>query len=340
MEYFEKLIIFSVITFIIFFFLTKLSYKLNLIDSPDNRKIHSKDTAFTGGISLIISYVLILILFDFKLVKLNAIISFATIITIAGFMDDLLNINDNKWSLNIASKLSLQLIPALLLIYYENLFLNYLGDYTIFGNYFQIYLKSFSIPITLIAVIFLINSFNYFDGIDGCLSIVVLSVIIILYFIVQDDDFRFFLILLSITILIFLFFNFSIFNLPKIFLGDNGSMLLGFIISFTLIYLSSLKIAHPLLLLWSISIFIYEFLAINFIRFINKKNIFKPGLDHLHHKIKNKIKSNFQTDIIIASLNILMFILGYCTFKIFNEIISVLLFILLFLLYFFLRKKN
>lgn len=328
----EKLIIFFIISFLLFFFIANFSYKLNLIDRPNHRKIHLTNTAYTGGIAFMICYILILILFDFKYTKLNSILSFSSIIAIIGFVDD-------KWSLNIGGKLSLQIIPILFLILFEKIFISYLGDYTIFKHYFQLYAKSLSIPLTLLAIIFLVNSFNYFDGIDGCLSIAALSVILILYFLIVDNNIRFYLILLSIPLLTFLFFNFSLFNLPKLFLGDSGSMLLGFVLSFTIIYISSLKIIHPLLLLWSISIFIYEFLAINFIRLIKKKNIFKPGLDHLHHEIKNKIKSNFITDIIIASLNIFSFILGYYMFNIFNATISALFFILLFIIYFFIRKK-
>ena len=66
-------------------------------------------------------------------------------------------------------------------------------------------------------------------------------------------------------------------------------MLLGFIISFLLIYFAKENFIHPMLLAWSVVIYVYEFLSINLIRMKNKQMVFKPGLDHLHYlMIKNK----------------------------------------------------
>ena len=73
------------------------------------------------------------------------------------------------------------------------------------------------------------------------------------------------------------------------FLGDSGSLLLGFIISFILIYLANQNFIHPILLAWSIVIYVYEFLAINLIRIINNRNPFKAGRDHLHHIFLEKL---------------------------------------------------
>ena len=73
---------------------------------------------------------------------------------------------DDKYNLNTGGKLSLQVIPIFYLIVFENLKLTQIGDY----EYFKLSLGSFSIPFTLLCVLLLINSFNYFDGIDGSLS--------------------------------------------------------------------------------------------------------------------------------------------------------------------------
>ena len=62
-----------------------------------------------------------------------------------------------------------------------------------------------------------------------------------------------------IPTLIFLFFNFSLLNFPKLFLGDSGSLLFGFLISFILIYAAKYNLTHPILLAWSVAIFVYEF---------------------------------------------------------------------------------
>ena len=269
----NKIIIYSLTSFVLLFFCSKISYKLNLIDLPNKRKIHSKPTAFTGGIIIGLVFLCALQGLDVFDRSLALILSIGFLISIVGLIDD-------KFHLNVGGKLSLQIIPIFYLIVYENLVLNNLGDYN--NTYLE--LGTFATPFTLLSVLFLINSFNYFDGIDGSLSFETISVLAILYFLVPDENFRLFLMVILIPIFVFLCFNFSLFKLPKLFLGDSGSLLLGFIISFVLIYLANQKLVHPILLSWSIAIFVYEFISINIIRLKNNRNPFLAGTDHLHHK--------------------------------------------------------
>jgi len=313
--------------FLLTFFFSKASYILNLVDIPNKRKKHSKPTAYTGGLAISLSYICSLQIFETYIYSLNIIVSIALLIAVVGFLDD-------KHNLNIGGKLSLQIIPILYLIIIDNLNLTHIGDY----NYFKLELNSFSVPFTLLCVMFLINAFNYFDGLDGVLSFTSISVLGILYFLITDENIKLFLIIILLPICFFLLFNFSIFNLPKLFLGDNGSLLLGFIIAFILIYLANQRMVHPILLAWSVSIFVYEFISINLIRLKNKKNPFKAGQDHLHHIFFKKTKSIFLTNFLIVSTNIVLFTSGYISFEIFNPLISLILFISLFIIFFIIRN--
>lgn len=324
----NNILIYSLISFSCFILISKISYKLDLVDIPNKRKKHLKPTVYTGGLTLSLIYIISIVMFDVIGEELNLILSLASLIAIVGFVDD-------KFQLSTGSKLSLQVFPIIYLIIIENFGLNHIGDY----DYFKLELNTFSIPFTLLCVIFLINSFNYFDGLDGTLSFTTLSVLGILYFLTPNENIQLFLITIFLPLLIFLFFNFSVLKLPKLFLGDSGSLLLGFIIGFILIYLGNQKIAHPILLAWSISIFVYEFLSINLIRLKNKKNIFKAGLDHLHHILLNKTKSVFLTNLLISTKNIIFFIIGYVSFKFINPLASLILFIFLFIIFFIVRLK-
>ena len=323
-----NILIYSSISFLTLFLISKISYNLNLVDEPNRRKIHLTPTAYTGGLGLCLIYLMGIFLFDFSSEKLNLILSIAFLIGIVGFVDD-------KYNLNVGGKLSLQVIPIIYLIILENLSLNHMGNY----NYFKLELNSFSIPFTLLAILFLINSFNYFDGLDGVLSFLTISTLGILFFLTPNENIKIFLIIVLIPILFFLCFNFSIFKLPKLFLGDSGSLLLGFILAFTLIYLSIQKNVHPILLAFSISIFVYEFLSVNLIRLKNKKNIFSAGQDHLHHLFFKNTKSIFKTNLFISLANIICFIIGYISFLLISPLASLILFIILFIIFFILRNK-
>ena len=324
----DILILYLISSFIILFVSGKVSYQVNLVDLPSKRKIHLKATAYTGGIIISLIYLFSLKIFNLNIKEINMIISVSFLISIVGLIDD-------KYHLNAGGKLSLQIISVLYLIAFENLYLIHIGDY----NYFKLELGTFSIPFTLLCVLYLINSFNYFDGIDGTLSFTFTSVILILFFLIPDKNIRIYLIIFLIPVVIFLLFNFSFLKLPKLFLGDSGSLLLGFIISFLLIFTSNENIIHPILLAWSVVIFVYEFLSINIIRLTNKKGLFQPGRDHLHYILFKKSKSIFLTNFIIFFSNILLFSIGYSIYLFINALASLILFIFMFMIYFYIRNK-
>ena len=123
------------------------------------------------------------------------------------------------------------------------------------------------------------------------------------------------------------------------FLGDSGSLLLGFVISFILIYFANQKLIEPIIRAWSIAIFVYEFLSINIIRLINKQKLFKAGQDHMHHLLLRKFNSILITNTFIFLLNIALFLVGYFSNLLFNQLISLILFIIFFFIFFALRKK-
>ena len=330
------MLIYVFLNFIILFLCAKISYSLNLVDVPNKRKVHSTATAYTGGIAISLILLSAIILFDTFDKSLSLILSTAFLISIVGFIDD-------KYNLNIGGKLSLQIIPIFYLVFFENLSLFGIGEY----NYFNLELGTFSAPFTLLSLLFLINAFNYFDGIDGLLGSVTISVLGILYFLsavnsdhtlVKELNIQIYLISIIIPVSAFLLFNYSFINLPKLFLGDSGSLLLGFIISFILIYFANRNFIHPILLAWSVAIFVYEFLSINTIRVIKKQKLFKAGLDHLHHILFQKNKSVFLTNFLMSLLNIVLFSIGYFSYLFINPLASLIMFITLFIIFFIIRN--
>ncbi len=332
----NTIIIYCLINFIILFLCSKISYELNLVDLPNERKIHSKATAYTGGVAISVILLTAIITFDTFNESLSLILSIAFLISIVGLIDD-------KYNLNIGSKLSLQILPIFYIVIFENFGLKELGDY----GHFKLDLGAFAIPFTFLSVLFLINAFNYFDGIDGMLGINTISVLAILYFLISkhnthflvvEQNIQFFLLVIAIPIFFFLLFNFSFLNLPKLFLGDSGSLLLGFVISLILIYFANKNFIHPILLAWSVVIFVYEFISINLIRIRNKEKLFKAGKDHLHHIIFMKTNSTIFTNFLVSSINIFLFTIGYLSYSLVNPIVSFILFIICFIIFFVLRN--
>ena len=135
----NTIIVYILLNYLVLFSFAKISYKLNLVDLPNKRKIHTKATAYTGGIAISVILLFAIILFDDFNKNLSLILSIAFLISIIGLVDD-------KYHLNIGGKLSLQLVPIIYLVIFENLALNSLGNYT----YLQLELGTFTIPFTFL----------------------------------------------------------------------------------------------------------------------------------------------------------------------------------------------
>ena len=135
----------------------------------------------------------------------------------------------------------------------------------------------------------LTNSFNFIDGLDGlCSSTTIISIISIFLFaffdnkIDQSFDFTFFIFFI-LNLLFFILFNLS--NSYMIFLGDAGSLFLGFYVSCLLIYFSQSNnnILHPVLTIWCVTLPVYDIFSVTFRRIINKKSPFNADRTHIHH---------------------------------------------------------
>jgi len=312
----------------LFSFALILSKFFSLYDYPNDAKLHNSPVSYLGGITVMISSV-ILCSTIIDNINLNYIFFFS-------FVTSLVFILDDKYNLSQIYRLIITLFITLIFIYISNIFIN---DFTFLflGN--GIELNIFSALFTSICIILLINSNNYFDGIDGVAGSLYLIFLLNIFFIFYFNDIILFeYLILCLPIIIFLFFNFN--NKFKMFLGNNGSASLGFSVATLIIYCSqNFNLFFPApFVIWVVAIFFYEFLSINLSRIKRNINIFQGGRDHLHYILFNKFKSKIITILYIICLNQVFFIFGVYLNN-FNDFISYFLFIVVFFIYFFIREK-
>ena len=103
-----------------------------------------------------------------------------------------------------------------------------------------------------------------------------------------------------------------------------------------MIYLNKFLNIEALLLAWTVTYLVYEFLSTNIFRIFKKKNLVEAGNDHMHYALLYYFKSKPLTFILINLINIIFFIIGIISFY-FNSSLSFMLYILLFLPYLYLR---
>ena len=271
----EFTFLFIINLFIIFFFYNPLVRILNCYDHPNNlRKIHKKKIAKVGGF-LIIFNILIFYAISFN----NTVILKEDIFFILGcVLFFLLGYFDDKIDINAYLKFFFQITFLLLLIIFNNdLSINNIN--ISFLNK-KILLGEFSIFFTILCYLLFINAFNMLDGIN--ISAAVYAILLLVFLYLHQNNIIF--IVLIISLLFFLIKNYQ----NKLFLGNNGSYLLGFILSFFFIDLNITKVISAEEIFLAMIIPGLDMLRLYIQRIYNKKNPFKADLNHLHHILLKK----------------------------------------------------
>ena len=320
--------IFSFLVFLILLFVLKFfSKKLNLIDKPNYRKKHIGNIPLIGGLIIYLNILIFSFFIDISN-HMNTVLLTSIILILLGALDDAIE-------LGVTFRLITQLICCLIVIG-SGLEIKNIGNYVFLQN---IEMGIISVLFTVFCVIGLTNSFNFIDGVDGLSSglalIAILSVIIISYlentlvYLIDLD----YLILLSLTILYFMFFNITKFN--KIFLGDSGSMFLGFFISWILIMTSQNEnqIIHPILTIWCVSLPVFDITSVVIRRSLRKINPFKPDRRHVHHILIEMGYGNFTTTLLILTLSIILNFFGILIFYLSGPFMALFSFLVLLILY-------
>ncbi|WP_416198738.1 MAG: UDP-GlcNAc:undecaprenyl-phosphate GlcNAc-1-phosphate transferase [Sporanaerobacter sp.] len=283
----------TVISLIMTPFAKKIAYRVGAIDVPkDNRRVHKKPIPLLGGLAIYIAtMVSILIFLPIDKTMISIVIG-GSIIAISGIIDDIKDLSPKM-------KLFFQILASIVLI---------LGDVKIdfVTNPFSkgstlLYLKGFSIPITIFWIVGITNTINLIDGLDGLAAGVAMIASLSLLFVASGFGYGTVMIM-SIIIagacLGFLPYNF---NPAKIFMGDTGALFLGYMLSVVAIEgvmksVATIAIVVPIIIL-GLPIFDTTFAI--FRRLLNGRPIMEADKGHLHHKILQRGFNQKQTVLIL-----------------------------------------
>ena len=269
--------------FLVMRLLHPVAHRLGLVDHPgERRKLHRHAVPPIGGVALF-SGVLAAILLATQFIGLSldglgAGLIGAALLVIVGLLDD-------RFGLGFRVRFLAQLIAVLILAVGGGVQLQVLGD--LFGAG-PIHLGLFALPFTLFAAVGIINAFNMIDGIDGLAAGLFLVAVVALLFSNPPEAalFSFLLPVVAIALLPFLACNLSLPGCTrhKVFLGDAGSMLLGYIVAWALIDASqSASSIAPVTALWFVAIPLLDTLNVMGRRLRCGRSPFKADRGHLHH---------------------------------------------------------
>jgi UDP-GlcNAc:undecaprenyl-phosphate GlcNAc-1-phosphate transferase len=278
----------------------KLAFLIGAIDEPDYRKVHVRVMPRLGGLAIYISFVSAYLIISpavepsFAKPVLGLLIG-SFVIVITGIIDDIFQLSP-KW------KLLGQLIASGIVIYF-GLTIDLVN--IPFGQS-NISIGWLSIPLTVIWIIGVTNSINLIDGLDGLsagVSAIATLTILVIALMMPNVTVVLLSIILLGSLIGFLFFNF---HPAKIFMGDSGSLFLGF----TLATLSIMGFKQAAVVSLLIPVMILgvplsdTFFAI-MRRFLNKVPISKPDKNHLHHCLLQLGYSHRKTVLIIYGISLI-----------------------------------
>ena len=309
------------IAFVIAFYMSYIAFPAifnvaeakHLMDEPGDRSIHSEKTPTLGGISIYLSLVVVITttgaLLDTKVLLL--LLGGLTILFFLGLKDDLLVLSPKKKFLG-------QLLAAGLLIVFTDT--RILGFSGLFGITILPYW--FSVIFTFFVYVLLINAYNLIDGVDGLAgSLALFASAGFAFIFIQIKDVSMATIAVGTigALLPFLRLNFSKQN--KIFMGDTGSMIIGFLIAFFIVRFigysqtnisSQFHNSGPVLAFAIVFFPLLDTFRIFVIRlFIHKKNPFAADRNHLHHRFLQLGFSHMRTTFFIVLINVIIMIFAY-----------------------------
>lgn len=256
-------------------YIKKLAFKIGAVDRPDNRKVHKKIMPRLGGLAIYIAFMIGCVASMEITWDIFGILLGGTLIAALGVADDV-------YQLPAKVKLLGQIAAACVLVIFD-IRIEWVNNPL--GGYF--YLDMLSIPFTIFWVISFTNVVNLIDGLDGLAAgvsaIASLTVILVA---VQMGYFHVAILTAALAGAIIGFIRYN-FNPATIFMGDTGSMFIGYMLAAISVY-GAVKTAATIALIVpaiALGLPILDTAFAIMRRYVNGRPIFQPDKGHLHHRL-------------------------------------------------------
>lgn len=286
--------------------LRRLAPRVGLVDHPGGRKRQCTPTPLVGGVAIFIAVGIALStsgLFN----SFKGMILGGSALFVIGLLDD-------RFDLKAKFRFILQAIIVTVSLSIDTVWLSSIGSFA--GAELQLGILQY--PITVLAVLGVINAINMLDGLDGLASgVIMLTLFFILGFSVESGS----NIVLISSSLLGATFGFWLYNYrfpwrekASVYMGDSGTTLLGFGLSYIAIYLTlpakTSTTLEPAYLLWLFALPLWDITTVLFKRIKSGRSPFLAGRDHIHHILLNHKLSVRQTVLLIYGASLLGLSLG------------------------------
>lgn len=266
---FELFLIF-IVALVLIKLIIKNALKLGLVDVPNERSMHTRHHPRGAGIGIFLAVAVVEPFFNFTLLLDHYLTCLAVLsVFVVGVLDDHQDTSPNTKFFVMAF--------AALLVYFDGIYVSSLGN--LFG--FDVTLGWLALPFTVFAIVGFTNALNLIDGLDGLAGSVSIVILSTLFIIGYDNDDTFMMMLSgSFVAALFAFMVYN-WNPASIFMGDSGSLVLGFVIG--LLVIKSASYIHPVTVLFIIAVPLMDTIIVMLRRKRQGQSMFTADKTHLHH---------------------------------------------------------
>lgn len=270
-----------VVTLSLLWILRPLAVRLDLLDKPGGRKHHEGDIPLIGGIAMVFGFLVGLLTLATSLITLRPYLLGLMILLVTGVLDDL-------HELTPRARLAAQLLAALLVMVWGQGLLVSIGHIGFNGMPHTI--GWFAWPFSCIAIVGTINAINMLDGVDGQasgVSLIALAAMVFLAYHAGKTPEMMILLLMTMATAAF-----ACLNIPwlhsraaSVFMGDAGSMALGFTLVYFCLRLSQPPVSAfmPAAILWLLIVPVSDIIYVTLMRLSKGRSPLSAGRDHIHH---------------------------------------------------------
>lgn len=287
--------------------LKPIAAKIGLEDLPGGRKQHKCPTPVIGGICMFLGFCFALLTLNHSLEAYRGFLAASALLIFVGVLDDM-------HELTTKVRFIAQVIAALIMVFWSGNIIFSFGNLVFLGS---INLGYLAIPVTIFATVGAINAVNMLDGVDGLLGSTALIQFMLLAYLAYYSNLLTSLtliLLIASVLLAYLVFNFPRKNKDhnKIFMGDAGSMFIGFCLTWFFIALTQTANAPaaPVTMLWIFAVPLFDTTWLLIKRTLENLNPITPGRDHLHHLLKLLGISDVVISIFVGGLTLFLGLIG------------------------------
>jgi UDP-GlcNAc:undecaprenyl-phosphate GlcNAc-1-phosphate transferase len=294
-----KLILIAALSYLLIKLIIKNAKKLKLLDIPNERSHHDDVIPRGAGIGFISAFLVGVALFE------SSLFVEYWFLFLSIFMVFSIGVLDDRHDASPKMKF---------LVIFFAVFIMWIFGVTIesLGFWFDYDLKLYwlSLPFTMFALAGFTNALNLIDGLDGLAASVSIVILMFFGFIGYENGNHLMVVLSTFAIAALAGFMLLNWNPAKVFMGDSGSLGLGFIIS--VIALLSLQYIHPVVVLYLAAVPVLDTLVVMVRRIRRGRSPFSPDRTHLHHIMVKFFDGNVKkTVIFLVMIQAIFSAIGY-----------------------------